>query len=232
MTLNPILACAVLLCALPVQAARPLQTDDAGLIPPGACELEGSHTRVRAAGLRVPEYGTAAGCGIGWNSQLGLAYADARSAGQKTRGLALLGKTGLWAGPGDGAPSVAAAWALGWERAAGAGWERVGSEIRLIGTLPLGAAMLHANLGHLRERPSGFKATTWGLALESVELPVGQLRWAPLAEVHGDDRGDRWTAAGVRLTLLPERLYLDLAHARQHRGDKARTTTAGFRLGF
>ncbi len=232
MTLNPILVCALALCALPAQAARPLQTDDAGVIPSGACELEGSRTQVRTAGLRVREFGAALGCGIGWNSQLGLAYAQAGSAGLKVRGAALLGKTGLWSGQGDGAPALAAAWALGWAKAPGTGWEREGSEFRLIGTLPLGAVMLHANLGHLRERASGLKATTWGLALESEELPAGPVRWAPLAEVYGDDRGDRWAAAGVRLTLLPERLYLDIAHARQRGGDKVRATTAGFRLGF
>jgi hypothetical protein len=144
----------------------------------------------------------------------------------------LLGKTALWSGQGEGATALAASWALGWAQAPGADWEREGSQFRLIATQPLGPVMLHANLGHLRERGSGLRATTWGVALESEELPAGPLRWAPMAELYGDDRGDRWLAAGLRLTVLPERLYLDLSHARQRGGDKARSTQVGFRLGF
>ena len=232
MKLTAALACSLALCALPGQAARPLQTDDAGVIGAGACELEGAHAKGRAAGLRARESSAGLGCGIGWNSQLGLAYAQASSAGLKVRGAALLGKTGIWSGQGEGAPALAASWALGWTKAPGTGWEREGSEFRLIGTLPLGAVMLHANLGHLRERASGFKATTWGLALESEELPAGAMRWAPLAELYGDDRGDRWFAAGLRWTVLPERLYLDIGHARQSGGLKARVNQLGFRLAF
>ena len=212
-------------------AARPLSTDDAGVIAPRACELEGGRAVARADGASAGATGVALACGLGADTQLGLAYDRARAGGETARGLSLLGKTQLWSG-GDGGPAVALGYAAGWARSASSGWRHEATALRLIGSHPAGPVVLHANMGHARDEAAGLRATTWGLAAESVEVPAAGLGWAPVAELFGDDRGDRWGAVGLRLTLLPERLFLDAAWARQLVAEKARVWCLGFKFAF
>lgn len=231
-------ALALAAAALPAQAARPLATDDAGVIAAGTCELEAAagSTRVEEddARLSLRERGALLACGLPFDAQAGLAYSHASAAGARAQGLALAGKWALWSGAGEAAPALALSGALAWSResASGQGWQREGSELRLIGTLPLAAVLLHANLGHARAAQGGAKATLWGLALEAQPIEAAGLGWAPLAEVYGDDRGKRLAAIGLRLTLQPERLFVDTAFTRQQAGGKARGWQAGMRWAF
>lgn len=87
------LACTVL--TLPAQAGRPLQTEDAGVLERGACELEGATQRVSVDGARATEHALQFGCGIGLESQVALNASTAKDGSDRSRGLALVGKTGL-----------------------------------------------------------------------------------------------------------------------------------------
>ncbi len=233
MSLPRVIAAAlVAACLQPAWAARPLATDDTGVISAGDCEVEASRTRTRVGADRVGETGAALACGLGIGAQLGLAHAQARGPEGRSRGLALAGKAGLWAGAGDDASSLAVSAAVGWGRGPGQGYQRESSEVRLLATWPLRHAFIHVNLGHARSHNGGANATTWGLALEHRPALLAGLGWAPLAEIYGDDRGDRWLNVGLRASVWRDRLFLDLAHARQQVLDKARVWNAGLRIAF
>lgn len=228
-----IFAIAASLLSLSVHAARPLDTDDTGIINAQSCELEAAHVQARTLGVKARTSGAALACGIGWGTQVGLGLSQSREAGQnRWRSAVLLGKTSLWAGPGDDAPSLALGAALSRDKPTGGKWSGGNRQVRLLGTLPWSSLTFHANIGHSRDQGSPSRSTLWGLAVEHEPLPLAGLGVAPLFEIYGDDHGDRWANAGVRLTVLPERLFLDLSAARQLVGDKARSTNAGFKLAF
>jgi hypothetical protein len=224
--------------AAPAHAARPLATDDAGALAHGICEIEAAAGATRldegSLRLRVRDSGALLACGLPFAAQWGLAYARESAQGASAQGLALTGKWQLWSAPGSDAAAVALSGALTWARdsASGLGWRREGSQWRLIGTLPGPVLLLHANLGHARAAEGGAKATLWGLAVEAQPVEAAGLGWAPLAEVYGDDRGQRFTAAGLRLTVQPERLFVDTAFTRQRAGGNARGWQAGLRWAF
>jgi hypothetical protein len=228
-----IFAIAASVLSLSAQAARPLDTDDTGIINARSCELEGARVLTRTLGVKAGNSGAALACGIGWGTQVGLGLSQSREAGQsRSRSAVLLAKTSLWSGPGDDAPSLALGASLSRDKPAGGKWAGGNRQVRLLGTLPWSSLTFHANLGHSRDQGSPSRSTLWGLAVEHEPLPVAGLGVAPLFEIFGDDHGDRWANAGVRVTVLPERLFLDLSLARQLVGDKARSTNAGFKLAF
>ncbi|HYJ98956.1 MAG TPA: hypothetical protein VEX14_12920, partial [Burkholderiaceae bacterium] len=85
----------------PVFAGRPLQTEDAGVLARGECEVEGSTARLSAAGAVERSHGLQLGCGIGISTQLALAGMLLQGdAADDARGAELNGKTALWRGAG------------------------------------------------------------------------------------------------------------------------------------
>lgn len=225
------IALGALTLALPTLAGRPLQTEDAGLLDRGACEIEGVQQRLRVQGETGTENGLAANCGIGFDSQVGLGLAWARAAGERSRSAGIGGKTGLWAGEGDGAPALTLAWGVGADRDGGH-WRRSDRFATLVASVGAGPGTLHLNLGHVREREPRRAITTWNLAWEHEGYAIGGLSLAPMGEVFGDDRGDRWWNLAARLTLVPERVFFDASCGRQTGAGKARRVTAGFKLTF
>jgi hypothetical protein len=212
--------------ALPAQAARPLNTDDAGVLDRGACELELARGRETAEGERSTGTGLQLGCGVGAGTQLALGVDRTRAAGERSRGTTLSAKTALR--PGDDAGWSLGA-ALAWASEPGRGQRHAGTELALLHTRSLGDAFtLHANLGHARDEITGRRSTPWGLALEHAG-------WGPvaaMAEVFGDDRERPAWNAGLRWTALPERLFLDVAYGRQLRSGGPRALSFGAKLGF
>jgi hypothetical protein len=100
------------LLPLVATAGRPLQTEDAGVLDRGACEIEGFRARATAEGISARETRLQAGCGVGFGSQVALAVSSTRVDAERERGLSLVGKTGLWKAPGDDAPALTFAWGL------------------------------------------------------------------------------------------------------------------------
>lgn len=158
-----------LLAPLPGMAAPPLQTDDAGVLAPGACELEALAARERAGTERTLARGLQGACGVGLNTQLALSAARAQTAGIHEDAMALSGKHGLWesAPEGEEASALALSWQVAQLRATGGHWRSLGQEVRVIGTQPLDSAWtLHVNLGHAHAAQGGSHSTLWGTALE------------------------------------------------------------------
>lgn len=203
------------------------------MLDPRACELEGASLHLHDRTARSREDGLAIGCGIGWRSQVGVAIARTREDGERTRLLQANGKTGLWQGEGDAAPSVALAWSVGAHRHdRDSDWHRASADLNLVASLPIAAHAVHLNLGHARDIPSGLVATTWGMAFEHAGVHLAGMTWAPMAELFGDDRESPWWNLALRATVVPDRLYLDVSYGRPIRPEAARLITAGFKIAF
>jgi hypothetical protein len=216
----------------PAQAGRPLNTDDAGVLGAGECELEGAALRLSAPGARATETGLQVGCGVGWHSQVAVGLAIGRADGQRESGLALAGKTGLWQGAGDDAAALTLGWRLSGGKSTGGGWHHAGTDLSLIASLPVAADYkLHANLGHARDEIEHRHATSWGLAIEHAGFAAAP-RLAAMGELFGDDREAPWWNLGLRFAAVPERLFLDASYGRQLVGGRPRVVTLGFKFTF
>ncbi|HET7862834.1 MAG TPA: hypothetical protein VFL86_00370 [Burkholderiaceae bacterium] len=232
MNKHPLICAGILaLLSLPALGARPMQTDDAGVLERADCELEGSSLRQLADGERSTQSGLQLGCGIGGKTQVALAAATANDAGMHHSGLALLGKHGLWqAAPGDGpGAALALSWQIAEARTPGGSWHHEGSELRLIGSQPLDEDVtLHANIGHAHNVEDRMHSTSWGVALEHAPLSA-LAGLAPMAEVFGDDRDPVWWNLGLRYSVIAEKLCVDASYGRQAGRS---LLTVGFKLAF
>jgi hypothetical protein len=213
-------------------AGRPLQTEDAGILERAACEIEGATLRVTADGERATENGLGVSCGVGLNSQIGLGLARLRAGGERTRGATLGGKTGLWkSGDGDDASALTLAWGVFAEHTSG-GWKHSSTDLNLVASVPVTAGTVQLNLGHARMAASSTRFTNWNVAFEHEGVDLAGLKWAPMAELYGDDHGARWWNIAARWTVVADRIYVDLSYGQQMGGEKARLTTLGFKLAF
>lgn len=221
---------ATLTATLPAHAGRPLQTEDAGVLDPGSCEIEGVATRLRVAGERATGQSLGMGCGAGWLGQVGLAVERARAGGERETGASIGGKVSLFKGADDG-PALTLAWGAGAAKE-DSRWRHADTELRLVASLSAPGGQVHLNAGTVFERSPRRQVATWGLAYEHDGFEAGSVRWAPMAELFGDDREGAWANVALRVTLVPERLFVDVSAGRQLARDKARLTTAGFKFAF
>lgn len=231
----PLAAAVLVTLAVPAEAGRPLQTDDAGVLGPGECELELVAARAREPELRARETAVQAGCHAGALGQLalGLSRSRAESAGETARasGFELNGKLPLGAARDDAA-SWALGWSLLWAREPGERRRHAASGVTLVTSVPAGADWtVHANLGHERDEIGRQRSTVWGFALEHAGLGPGAVL-APMAELFGDDRAAPWWNLGLRLALQPDKLYVDVSWGRQITGGRPQLVTLGAKLVF
>jgi hypothetical protein len=225
------------LAASSVWAERPLQTENTDVQDRGRCEFEVIVERVTAAGASATSRGADLGCGIGWNSQVSVGVARLRAASGDTDAAGLSGKTQLWRASSDAGRALLLAWGLSAQRDAQAaagtgGWKTTEQAVTLVGSQTLGPGQLLVNLGHVRERDPRASVTAWNLGYAHDGLAVGSMTLAPVAEIFGDDRGDRWWNLGLRADLIAEKLSVDLSAGRQTTSDRARLLTLGIKLGF
>jgi len=213
------------LCAVAAHAGRPLQTDDAPVMDPQACEIEGAYSDRRAAGGNQRQSYLQLGCGIGWGTEIALQAL-------KPRELVLGGKTQVFSEPwADGDAQLSVAWSLAHRRVQTA-WRRSSAGLTLVASAPLSRSwVVHANLGHQRDELLRRCSTGWALAAEHNGLGEAG-RWQPMVEVFGDDHGRPWANAALRVALVPDRVFVDASLGRQLGGAKARLVTAGFKLAF
>ncbi|MBX3607868.1 MAG: hypothetical protein KF788_21525 [Piscinibacter sp.] len=216
------------LAAQAAHAGRPLATEDADVLERGACEWESFAAHARADGEPSARgWTTQVGCGIGWRSQLALAYSRARSDGVTGEGLLLGGKTQLIPRD-DQRTGWTLAWGLAGAKEDGGSFEHETSYLNLVATHTLAEGLTgHANLGWVRSESADASSTTWNLALEKAVGAGVDL----MGEVYGDDRSDAWLGLGARWTPH-ERFSVNASWARQ--GGSAGTTlwTLGFKLAF
>ncbi len=230
--LNLLIGASLLIAAHSAQAGRPLQTEDAGVLDAGACELEGATARLKRNGLASTDSYLQLGCGVGHSSQIALAVSRARASGEHASGLALLGKTELFQATGEQPTTVTLAWIVDGTKLAGDSLRHTGTEIKLVSTTPVAADYaLHANLGHARDEQAHARATTWNLAVEHAGLGADK-RLAPMAEIFGDDHAAPWWNVALRFVAVPDKAYVDASYGRQIAGGRARLVTLGFKLAF
>jgi hypothetical protein len=227
-TLSAAIAC-LLTWAVPAQAGRPLQTEDAGILDKGTCEVEGATARLREAGLGTArETSLQLACGVGADSQIALAASRASFAGVSEPGLRLGGKTEVWKGKGDDAPALAIAWGIASVKPAGSGWKTGTVDAVAVASMPLAGMTLHLNIGHERDVIGRTSATPWGIAIEHPGFGA----WAPMAEIFGDDRDPAWWNLGLRYTLAKDQAFVDLSWGRQMSSARPTLLTAGFKFVF
>jgi hypothetical protein len=216
----------------PAQAGRPLQTDDAGVLDRGACEVEGATGSLKVSGVSARDSSLQLSCGIGASTQLALAASHASADGASANGIEINGKTGLWKGKpvkDDEAAALALGYAVASVKADGDSWQHAASELNLIYSRPLaGALTLHANLGHSQDAIAHRSTTTWGLALEHAGFGA----WAPMAEVFGDDRDAAWWNLGLRFTAVADKFFVDASYGRQMTSGAPTLWTLGFKFAF
>lgn len=218
----------VLLLAPLAHAGRPLQTEDAGILEPRDCEVEGATQRLRLPGAaRSTENSLQLACGIGASTQLAIAASSDSSAGTSDKGLRLGGKTEIWSAGKDGA-ALTLAWGASGLKPAGASWQRGSAEARAVASVPGAGLTWHLNLGHERDLQAKSSTTVWGVAAEHP----GTGTVAPMAELFGDDRGAAWWNFGVRWTLREDRAFLDVSYGRQMSRGQPQLLTAGFKFVF
>lgn len=217
-----------LVTAAPTWAGRPLQTEDAGLLGRGDCELESFAARERVRDLpSVRVASIQLGCGVGGNTQLALAAARARADGEHVDELTLVGKTGL-RDLTDEQAGVTLAYAASAMRLPGGSFRHELTQVRAVVTVPHGDWLLHANLGAERSEAERLNTTTWALAVERTGLGAFDL----MGEVFGDDRNDPWLNAGLRWNVLTKRLMVDASYGMQLDSARAKLLTVGFKLAF
>lgn len=213
----------------PCSAGRPLVTEDAAVLEPGACELESfaSHGREgNAASSRGASLQW--GCGFGLGSQAALAVAQRRRDGQDSRTLVLAGKTGLVAQPAGNAWTLA--WGLGGEQRGGDGMRHESTYVNGVLSRPLaGPTRLHVNLGWSHSAQRRASTSTWALAVEHAG--AAGIDW--MGEMFASDR-DRspWLQAGARWAWQPDKVFIDASIGIQATAARPTVATLGLKLVF
>ena len=237
MPLIPMLArlSAALVCCLlagPAHAGRPLQTEDAGVLDAGGCEVQGFTARSRVPGSTARGQSLQGSCGVGASTQLAVAVAQAQEGGLRARGLELSGKTAVRTSQAEAAGDAAGlslAYAMAWAQRSGDRLRPAAYTVNLAYSRALNTALtLHGALGHVHDRDAQSRTTTWGLALEHA----GFNAWAPMIEVFGDDRAAAWWNLGLRWNAVPNKFCLDASYGRPLAGGQSAVLTLGFKLAF
>ncbi len=203
------------------QAARPLLTDDARIVDPGACQLE---SWVRN-GRDGHETWALPGCNFSGNLELTLGGALLRDAdGARSNNLVLQAKTLF-------KPAAPDQWS--WGAALGVVGDTASGTRDVYGYIPLTLPLindrlfLHANLGAKREGQSQHKLLTWGLGLEH-QLSS---RFGLIGEAYAQDKGRPLMQLGTRVWLVPNRVQLDATLGRRlASGTEERWVSIGLRL--
>ena len=211
----PALAPFLAALALPAWAARPFVTDDARLTTAGSCQLE-SWVRVYP---HSRETWALPACNPGGNLEFTVGggwarYDEAPATKDQVFQLKTLFK-----------PLETDGW--GWGLAVGTvRHPEVNPGPNLLGNtyayVPVSAsfladkAVVHANLGWLRDKATRRDNATWGLGGEYV---LGS-RVSAIAETFGDNRGKPYWQTGARIFIVPERVQVDATVGRQLSGPR------------
>ena len=210
------------------EAGRPLATEDADILDKADCEWEGVYARQTAR--RSPAenaWETQLGCGIGLSTQVALAYGEARAAGVKSRGVALVGKTGLIERKDDGI-GLTVAWTIGGVKERNTDFKHEFSQLNLVATQEvLTGVTWHANLGWLRNQIDRKNFTTWNLA---GEYAVGG-GVDVVGEFYGEEHSKPWWGVGTRWQAT-EALSVNAGFGMQSERPRIREWSVGFKYAF
>lgn len=218
-------AAAVLPCT--GQAARPLATEDAGVLARGECEWESMAGRQSSSEPVSRAWSTQIGCGIGADTQLALGHGRSHGAGNHEHAVTLGGKTGLIDG-GETGPALTLAYGINLLRASDTGFQLDNEAVTLVISTPIATGTtFHANLGWLRDRSDHQNSTSWNLGLETQvsETVEAGCEW------YGDDHRRPWGGLGLRWSLT-EHFSLNTGLAARAGKGAERQVTVGAKLGF
>lgn len=210
-------------------AGHPFNTEDAGVIAKGHCEIESFGSRERPSGGPT-ETGLSLqlGCGVIGRTQVAFALDQSKAAGEKSRGMQLSGKTQLVDG-GQYKASFAVAYSTRRDKDPGDSWRSGDTAVNLVASVPSGAWVAHLNLGVTAERVPNRDVTTWSLAFERLSFREGLDAGF---EFYGTDRNSSWAAVAARWNFKPDQLLFDASLAREIAGDDITRITVGFKLMF
>ena len=211
-------------------AARPLVTEDAGVLDRGDCEFEGVGTRLSAGESTARSAQLQIACGVGIHTQFNAAIAATRIDGEQTAQAGASGKTALRALT-DEQIGVALAYAFIGTRPAGMGWRYDFTSLLGVVSVPVDKNLvLHANLGASRSRVDQETNAIWALAAEFLQ--VGGTAIDLTLESFGNTRDPLWLSTGIRYTVVPERFSINASFGGQGGSPQARLATLGFKLNF
>ncbi|MFO1337008.1 MAG: hypothetical protein U1F53_02035 [Burkholderiaceae bacterium] len=224
-------ACALAMAlAVPAaEAARPLATEDAGVLAPHGCEWESVVIDASSRGAPAERaWSNQIACGVGAGTQLALAHAAPRADGRGEPAWLLGGKTELLAG--DDAPvALTLAYGAGYVRPAGGrGYQPAGRSVALVGSFsPAEGWTAHANLGWARDAAADASGASWNLALEdalTATIDVG-------AEWFGAQHASPQWGLGLRYTPS-EHWSFNLGRTASTDAGQARVWSAGLKFAF
>lgn len=215
------------LTALPVQADRPLVTETADVIGPGQCQVEVGVAKARFSDAPSQnEVGAAFSCGVPFDTQLALSYAQARSSELELKAAAFGGKTMLRA-PTDGRIGFGIGYLVAGVQENGAAFETEAYTLLGLATVELTPGLLgHANLGVRRSETERLQRTVWSLGLETEG---SDLVFA--ADLYGRARSGAVASVGVGYDFGGG-FSMNAAFAYQFEEPRARQWLIGAKLEF
>lgn len=219
--LRPALLSAALLAANTAHAARPMITDDAGIVDAKACQFE-SWVKTNPDSTEI---WALPACNFTGNLELTLGGALTREAGQtRTTDVQAQGKTIF-------KPLEANGWGMGIAagmvrdlRADASDWY---AYVPTSFSFRDNAVVVHTNLGWLREGETRRNRLTWGVG---TEVRLAEHTWL-IAETFGQDQDQPFHQLGLRHWLVPDRIQLDATYGnRNGSGSGERWYSVGLRL--
>lgn len=223
MFLHKLLPVAVATLATAAYAARPMNTDDARIVDPKACQLESwvkspkGHT----------EFWAQPACNFTGNLELTMGGALSRESGS-TRGSAqmLQGKTLFKTLETNGwGWGLAAGMSRDPRRDAGGGHDMY-AYVPVSWSLADDKVVLHTNLGWLREQGTRSNHLTWGLG---SEIQLRERTWL-IAETYGQGSGKPLVQVGMRYWVVPDRVQIDATYGNRIGEGNQRWFSLGLRL--
>lgn len=215
-------AAALLACAS-AHAARPMVVDDASITSPGNCQVESWTQRT----FSQTEYWAMPACNVGgtWELAAGIGRIGPDGRGGAYRAGVVQAKTVF-------RPLQTNDWGIGLTIA---NQFRQGTGLAgdLSVLVPVSVSLLddrvlvHTNVGWLRAHADGRNDGFWAIGAEWAAQP----RLSLTLETYGTGRGHGFVQAGVRWTVIPDRLALDAGvGSRSGRPGAERYATIGLTL--
>jgi len=207
-------------------AARPMVTDDARIVDPGACQIE----TWRRGNRGSYEFWALPACNFTGNLEVTLGGTDQPEAGGGHAADFVLQGKGLFKPLETNSYSYGLVVGGMMHSDRSTQQERVGS---IYGYVPISKSfqndrlIAHVNLGALQNRDADTKAFTWGAGGELNFTP----RVALIAETYGNNHSRPFVQGGLRIWIVPNRFQIDTTLGAQS-GDfgPTRWWTVGVRL--
>ncbi len=196
-------------------AGRPLATEDASILEPGACQLELWVDRSREA----RDAWAAPACNFGGGIEWQVAGARTFEQGRGALSAALVQAKTVFRSVDD------SPWGIGFiagatrfpRRETETGWGDPYVLVPASMKIGEGDNLVHANIGWLRDRSGQRNLTLWGVAFEA---PMGE-SLTLLGETYGENSRNPFLRIGGRINAVKDQLDFDLTYVVRQGGTRA-----------